>query len=83
MSQSKYIFSKLSSDNETWTQYIADKKIPKKHGFHIFSNSMVREMKKMKTDSSESFIYRLDNFLLKIRKMPNTTTIYSGLIISE
>mgnify|MGYP003404416114 CR=1 FL=1 len=68
MSQSKYIFSKLSSDNETWTQYIADKKIPKKHGFHIFSNSMVREMKKMKTDSSESFIYRLDNFLLKIPK---------------
>lgn len=39
-----------------------------KNGFSIFTDKMAQNMKKIKTESTESNVYRLDNFILKIPK---------------
>lgn len=62
--QAKYILSKL----DCAMCERQDHKMERKNGFKILSEKMAQDMKKIKTDNSESIIYRLDQFILKVPK---------------
>jgi hypothetical protein len=63
--QGKYILSRLNSFMDQLTVW---EKSGIKDGFYILSEKIVQNMKKIRTDNSESNIYRLDNFIFKIPK---------------
>lgn len=65
--------------NKEWQKYIADQKIKREKGYYIFTENMVRRMKKIKTNNSESTIYRLDQFIIKI---PKSATYHDNVLRS-
>jgi len=60
--------SQVSNQLPEWDKYVTDQKIEQKNGYYILTENIAKNMKKIRTDGTESSIYRLDQFLLKIPK---------------
>lgn len=54
--------------SDLWHKYITEKKIKHENGYYILTDKMAQNMKKIRTSNSESTIYRMDEFLIKIPK---------------
>lgn len=88
--QHRYILSKLDSLTylDSWQNYAKKEGLTQKNGFFHLTEKIHKKMTKVKTDSLESNIYRLDNFILKIPKSGQyhhnlIRSYYIGMILNN